>query len=61
MAGLRVISINDHQKRRDRAQLLADMAILASSIADELLSIDARLRALRAQLEALQQGGASPN
>jgi hypothetical protein len=60
MAELRVISINDHQKRRDRAQLLADMAILASSIADELLTIDARLRALRAQLEALQQGGVDP-
>lgn len=61
MAELRVISINDRQKRRDRAQLLADMAVLASGIADELLAIDARLRALRTQLAALQQGGAQPS
>ena len=60
MANLKVVSITDHESVRARANLLNDMAVMASAIADELMRIDVRLRALRAEIERLQQGGGSP-
>jgi hypothetical protein len=60
MANLKVVSITDHETVRERANLLSDMALLASKIADELHDIDQRLRTLRQALARMQQGGGSP-
>ena len=60
MSNLRVVSITDCESVRTRANLLNDMAVMASAIADELMRIDVRLRLLRAEIERLQQGGDSP-
>jgi len=57
MSHLRVVSITDHETRHARDNLLADMAHLASKIADELMHIDLRLRVLRKEIDRLQQGG----
>jgi hypothetical protein len=60
MANLKVVSITDHETARARANLISDMALLASKIADELHDIDQRLRILRGAVERLQQGGETP-
>ena len=62
MANLKVVSITDHETVRARAGLLNDMAVMASALADELMRIDLRLRAMRVELDQLQQkgGGAAP-
>jgi hypothetical protein len=61
MANLRVVSITDHESVRERANLIADLVLFTSKIADELHGIDQRLRILRGAVERLQQeGGAMP-
>jgi len=59
MSHLRVVPITDHETAHARANLLSDLALLAIKIADELHAIDQRLRALRADIERLKQGGGS--
>ena len=61
MANLKVVSITDHDSVRARANLLNDMAVMASAIADELMRIDIILRKLRVEIDRLQQGGAVPD
>ena len=62
MSHLRVVPITDHETARTRANLLSDLALLAIKIADELHAIDQRLRALRVEIERLQQGkGVQPS
>jgi hypothetical protein len=60
MANLKVVSITDHETVRERANLVADLVLFTSKIADELHSIDQRLRILRGAVERLQQGGETP-
>ena len=57
MSHLRVVSITDHETRRARDNLLVDMAVMASAIADELMHIDLRLRVLRKEIDRLKQEG----
>ena len=57
MVNLKVVSITDHETRRARDNLLADMAVMASAIADELMHIDLRLRVLRKEIDRLKQEG----
>ena len=57
MANLRVVSITDHERVRARADLLADLVLFTSKIADELHDVDQRLRRLRKAVELLQQEG----
>ena len=59
MANLKVVSITDHETVRERANLIADLVLYTSKIADELHDIDQRLRKLRQAVELMQQGGGS--
>ena len=60
MSHLRVVRITDHETRRARDNLLVDLAVMASAIADELMHIELRLRVLRAEIARLQQEGVPP-
>jgi hypothetical protein len=60
MSHLKVVRITDHETRRARDNLLVDMAVMASAIADELMAIDIRLRVLQAEIDRLKQEGVPP-
>jgi len=61
MAGMKIVSLVDHEVTRARASVIADLQNLSVQITSELAAINTRLRTLRADVDKLlQQGGETP-
>lgn len=60
MSNAKVIAIVDHEVKRSRDRIQETLAALERALANEVTSINLRMRAVEQDVERLKQGGGSP-
>ena len=60
MSNAKVVAIVDHEVKRSRDRIQETLVALERALANEVTSINLRMRAVEQDVERLKQGGGSP-